>query len=108
MKFKLDFDELDDVSKTMTNDGEIIENEINKVIEQDITKLRRIWPGIDGKAFCDNLECYFRNMKSIPTTLKDMSNFTKKASGAFRETEDQFTQKYKKEAANYEEPSDNN
>ena len=107
MLLKVKHTELEDVTKTMTTDGDAYDSEIENMLKQ-IEKLRLIWQGQDAKIFCDNAESYFTKMKNIPKALRNMSTFIVKTNNGYTEKDDEFSKELETEATNYDEPNIDN
>lgn len=107
MILKVKHEELRNVSKTMTKDGEAYDVEIKNMLEQ-IEKLKTIWQGEDAEQFYKNVKEYIEKMKNIPIALRNMSKFIDKANGGYSENDESFGKELEVEADNYDEQGDNN
>ena len=107
MLLKVKYDELEDVTKSMTNDSDSYDTEIDKMLKE-IAKLSTIWEGQDAEIFCRHFTEYLTRMKQIPAVLRNMSKFIDKASKGYSENDDKFSRDLEKEATNYDEQDSDN
>lgn len=107
MILKVKHEELKKVKDVMKNDGELLDNEIAIMLEQ-LEKLKTIWQGQDSDVFCSNVYNYVTRMKTIPSSLRVLSEFIGKADNKYIDNDDAFSQELKTEVDNYDEQDSNN
>lgn len=106
-EFIVDLDELEIFRRKMEDDGKQYDAEIDRML-QLIEKLRQNWIGVDADAFCENYFNYLKKMKSIPVSLKNMSDAVVKVNKMYDENENESANEFEKEATNYVEYESSN
>jgi WXG100 family type VII secretion target len=102
MIFKVNHEELSQVSNVVKNDYEAYNLEIENMLKE-IEKLRGIWHGQDADNYCASAEAYFTRMKSVTTAMKNMSLVMDTANKGYEEYDSSFGNALRSEAENYDE-----
>ena len=102
MIIKVGHNEINDVTKTLNQDQQDFDKEIDTMLGQ-IERMKGIWSGTDASIFYEKATEYIKNMKKITTTMKNISNFSDKANNGFIEVDQSFGKDLEEEANKYDE-----
>lgn len=102
MVFKVNHEELDQVSNVIKKDYEAYDVEIENMLNA-ISRLRGIWQGEDSDKYCASAEAYFNRMKTMTTAMKNMSLVMDTANKGYEESDSAFGSALRTEAENYYE-----
>ena len=100
MIIKVGHSELYDVTKTLNQDKEDYDAEIDKMLEI-IERMKGVWSGTDANTFYSKAYEYINNMKKITTAMGNISTFTDKSNSGYAEVDESFSKEMEQEANNY-------
>ena len=90
MIIKVDSDELKMVIEKMRSDSENFNKEIDNMISLINNNLASTWQGADSDSFQKNVVAYLEKMKSIPTSLTNLSNIIEKINKGYEDDDESF------------------
>lgn len=97
MNINVDFEELDSVTNTMTDDKTALEIEINNLLES-LERIKLCWQGDDLDQFYDKAYEYISRMKVLTEYMGTTSSFIQKSNTAYQEQDRKFSEDLNKEA----------
>ena len=100
MIIKVGHSELFDVTKTLKQDREDYDKEINNMLDQ-IERMKAVWTGYTADVFYEKVTEYVKNMKKITNAMNTISAFTDKANEGYIEMDESFSKELEAEANNY-------
>ena len=104
MKIKLDFDELEGVTKVIDGDKEALNVEINGLLER-LERLKKCWYGDDLEQFYNKAYEYINRMKVLTGYMEVTSKFINDSSNSYKQQDVMFAQDLQKEAELLDEQS---
>ena len=102
MIIKVKHKAIEDITKTINQDQEDFDKEIDNMLGQ-IERLKAIWQGTDANVFYEKVTEYIKNMKKITNTMKTISNFSNSANKGFIDVDQSFGKDLEEEANKYDE-----
>ena len=89
MKIKANNDEIKEVSNNMKNQGDLFEQELEKLNKQ-IDILETIWIGTDSQTFVKSVRNYLNKLIAIPDTLRVINKFMVQSKDQLFDKDNQF------------------
>lgn len=74
MKIKANYKDMVTVSDNLTNEGEKLDVEVDKLLSV-LTEVEEAWSGDDSAIFRGKAEAYFKNIKQISGSIKEFGSF---------------------------------
>lgn len=100
MILKVRYSEINDFSKVMEKDSKIIDDEITNILTK-LDELTNIWQGSDSAQFHDHATAYFKTMRNIPITMRNMIKSIGAAVDGYKTSEEALAKNVNAQVAEY-------
>ena len=101
MYLKANYNDIENVSNIVMSETVKLENNFNEMV-QLIESIRSCWTGADAENFINNSSTFIKNCSQEVNDLKNMCEFTKKVSDAYRGKDVSWGDMIKKAGDEYE------
>lgn len=96
MELRVEFDELDYVTKTMDRDKEELQVEINR-LKNSLERIRNVWSGPDFEKFYEKASPYVNRMQVLCDFLDTSSTFIEEGCNQYESQDEVYSRDYDKE-----------
>ena len=100
MILKVRYSDVNNFSKVIEKDSKIIDDEISNILKK-LDELTIIWQGSDSAQFHDHATAYFKTMRNIPITMRNMTKSIGVAMDGYRTSEDALTKSISAQVEEY-------
>ena len=101
MKVRVEYDELEYITKSTDNDKSELELEINKLLES-LEKMKDMWQGEDADIYYDKAFNYIKRMKVLCGFMNSTSDLIKYGAGQYQKQDQSFSRDLNKEVVDNE------
>ena len=96
MNLRVEFDELDYVSKTMERDKNELEVEVKR-LKDSLERVRNVWSGPDFEKFYEKASPYINRMQVLCGFLETTSTFITEGANQYKSQDEEFSRDLDKE-----------
>ena len=96
MELRVEFDELDYVTKTMERDKEELQTEVNR-LKDSLERVRNVWSGPDFEQFYEKASPYVNRMQVLVDFLDASSSFITNSCDQYQFQDEYFSRDLDKE-----------
>jgi len=101
MKVRVEYDELEYVTRSTDNDKFELELEINKLLES-LERIKDMWQGTDADIYYDKAFNYINRMKVLCGFMGSTSDLIKYGEGQYQKQDQSFSRDLNKEVVDNE------